>query len=83
MAKWEKAAHVVYQCSYYLVWTPKYKYQIMQGELTDYIEKKIKAICELKLVEILEITIMLDYIYMIVVLPSNLSGDIDGFSINE
>jgi REP element-mobilizing transposase RayT len=53
----------------------------MQGELTEYIEKKIKATCELKLVEILEIAIMLDYIYMIVVLSSNLSSDIDGFSI--
>ena len=33
MAKWKKAAHVVYQCSYHLVWTPKYRYRILQGEM--------------------------------------------------
>jgi putative transposase len=32
MAKWKKAAHVVYQCSYHLVWTPKYRYRILQGK---------------------------------------------------
>jgi hypothetical protein len=25
MANWKKAAHIVYQCSYRLIWTPKYQ----------------------------------------------------------
>ena len=51
MAKWKKAAHVVYQCSYHLVWTPKYRYRILQGEIKEYVEKKIRAICEWKNVD--------------------------------
>ncbi|MDR1107006.1 MAG: transposase, partial [Treponema sp.] len=54
MAKWKKAAHVVYQCSYHLVWTPKYRYRILQGDIKEYVEKKIRAICEWKRIEILE-----------------------------
>jgi putative transposase len=42
MAKWKKAAHVVYQCSYHLVWTPKYRYRILQGTIKEYVEKKIQ-----------------------------------------
>jgi hypothetical protein len=30
MVKWKKVAHTVYQCGYHLVWTPKYRYRIVQ-----------------------------------------------------
>ena len=73
MAKWKKSAHVVYQCSYHLVWTPKYRYRILQGEIRDYIEKKIRSICEWKRVEILEITIMTDHIHMVAIIPPKLA----------
>jgi putative transposase len=73
MAKWKKAAHVVYQCSYHLVWTPKYRYRILQGEIKDYIENKIKAICEWKRVEILEMTIKQDHIHIIAIIPPKLA----------
>ncbi|MDR1837657.1 MAG: IS200/IS605 family transposase, partial [Treponema sp.] len=73
MAKWKKAAHVVYQCSYDLVWTPKYGYRILQGEIKDYVEKKIRAICEWKHVEIQEMTIMAGHVRMVAIIPPKLS----------
>ena len=73
MAKWKKAAHVVYQCSYHLVWTPKYRFRILQGEIKEYVEKKIRAICEWKRVEILEMTIMADHIHMVAIIPPKLA----------
>ena len=73
MAKWKKAAHVVYQCSYHLVWTPKYRYRILQGEIKEFVEKKIKAICEWKRVEILEMTIMPDHVHMVAIIPPKLA----------
>ena len=38
--KVEKASHVVYQCSYHLVWTPRYRYRILQGKIKDYYRKE-------------------------------------------
>ena len=73
MAKWKKAAHVVYQCSYHLVFTPRYRYRILQGEIKDYVEKKIRAICDWKRVEILEITIQPDHVHMVVIIPPKLA----------
>jgi putative transposase len=73
MAKWKKAAHVVYQCSYHLVWTPKYRYRILQGGIKEYIEKKIRTICDWKHVEILELTIMPDHIHMVAIIPPKLA----------
>ncbi|MDR2019194.1 MAG: transposase, partial [Treponema sp.] len=59
MAKWETASHVVYQCSYHLVGTPKYRYRILQGDIKE-CGKKIRVICEWRHIEILEMTIMPD-----------------------
>jgi len=72
MAKWKKAAHVVYQCSYHLVWTPRYRYRILQGEIKEYVEKKIRTICDWKKVEIIEMTIMPDHIHMVAIIPPKL-----------
>ena len=73
MAKWKTAAHIVYQCSYHLVWTPKYRYRILQGDIAEFVEKKIRAICEWKNVEILELAIMPDHIHMVVIIPPKIS----------
>ena len=73
MAKWKKSAHVVYQCSYHLVWTPKYRYRILQGNIKEFVEKKIRSVCEWKHVEILEITIMNDHIHLVTIIPPKLS----------
>ena len=73
MAKWKKAAHVVYQCSYHLVWTPKYRYRILQGDIAEFVEKKIRAICEWKKVEILEMTIMPDHVHMVAIIPPKMA----------
>jgi putative transposase len=55
MAKWKKLAHVVYQCNYHIVWTPKYRYRILEGEVAEQLNQKIRTICEWKDVEILEL----------------------------
>jgi len=73
MAKWKKLAHVVYQCSYHIVWTPKYRYRILEGEVAEQLERKIRTVCEWKEVEILELTIMKDHIHMVVTIPPRLS----------
>ena len=40
MAKWKKLAHVVYQCSYHIVWTPNYRFRILEGDVAKEIESK-------------------------------------------
>jgi len=61
----------VYQCSYHLVWTPRYR--VLQGKIKEYVEKKIRTICDWKHVEILEMTIMPDHIHMVAITPPKLA----------
>jgi len=69
MAKWKKLAHVVYQCSYYIVWTPKYRYRILEGKIGKMVEDKSKTICEWKGIEILELNIRKDHVHMVATIP--------------
>ena len=73
MAKWKKIAHVVYQCSYHIVWCPKYRFRIMKGEVGKYIAKRIESLCEWKGIEILELNVMEDHVHMIITLPPKIS----------
>ena len=33
MSRYESASHVFSRCQYHLVWTPKYRYKILKGNL--------------------------------------------------
>ena len=63
----------MYQCTYHLVWTPKYRYRILQGEIGEYGEKRICAICEWKTIEILELKVMVDHVHMVGIIPPKMS----------
>ena len=70
MAKWKKIAHVVYQCSYHIVWTPKYRFRILEGDVAKAVEEKIRTICEWKGIEVLELNVMKDHVHMVVTIPT-------------
>ena len=69
MAKWKKQSHVVYQCSYHIVWCPKYRFRILEGAVAKYVEERIRAICEWKGSEIQELSVMKDHAHIVVIVP--------------
>jgi len=69
MAKWKRLAHVVYQCSYHIVWTPKYRFRILEGDVAKAVEDKIRTIYEWKDIEVLELSVMKDHVHMVVTIP--------------
>jgi len=73
MAKWKKLAHVVYQCSYHIVWCPKYRFRILKGGVAKFVEEAIRSLCEWKSVEILELNVREDHIHAVVSVPPKLS----------
>ena len=69
MAKWKKQSHVLYQCSYHIVWCPKYRYRILTGDLAKFVERSIQTLCEWKRAEILELNIREDHVHIVLDLP--------------
>lgn len=73
MSKYKKLSHVIYYHVFHIVWTPKYRYRVLEGRLKEFLEEKIKTLCEWKKVEIKEMNIQKDHIHMVVFVEPKLS----------
>ncbi len=69
MAKWKKLAHVVYQCSYHIVWCPKYRFRILKGGVARFVEEIIRSLCEWNSIEIMELNVREDHVHAVVSIP--------------
>ena len=73
MAKWKKQAHVVYQNAYHLVWCAKYRYRILKGAVGKMVNDTLRLLCEWKQVEVMELSVREDHVYLVVSIPPRLS----------
>jgi len=75
-----KLAHVAWECKYYLVWCPKYRFRILKGEVGRAVRDIIKQLCEWKKVEILEGNVQVDHIHLVLSFPPKYSvSEVVGF----
>ena len=66
-------AHTTYECKYHIVFTPKYRRQVIYGKIRADIGKILRQLCEYKGVEIIEAEACKDHIHMLVSLPPKYS----------
>ena len=68
--RFRKLAHSIYECKYHVVFCPKYRYRIFQGDIADYTRQQIHRLCRQKdLVEVLELNVQEDHIHLIMSIP--------------
>ena len=73
MAKYRKLTHTVYCCDYHIVFTPKYRFRILEGKVGEIVEHKLRQICAWYDVEIKEMNIQSDHIHMLISIPPKYS----------
>ena len=66
-------AHSKYGCEYHIVFAPKYRRQIIYGQIKKDIGEILRKLCEQKDVEIIEAEACPDHIHMLVSIPPHLS----------
>jgi putative transposase len=64
-SKYRKLSHVVYKCDYHIVWTPKYRYRVLFGEVKTLVENDLRMLCEWKGVDIIEMNVQLDHVHLL------------------
>lgn len=72
MGRFKKLYHVIYYHVYHIVWTPKYRFRILQGPLKSLVEEQIRLLCEWKRVELMEMNIQSDHVRIVVSVPPKL-----------
>ncbi len=73
MSRYKKISHVIYHHLYHIVWTPKYRYRILEGGIKRQLEHDIRMIGEWKGYDIEELNIQVDHVHLIVSLPPKIS----------
>ena len=63
----------MYKCDYHIVWTPKYRYRVLFGEVKSLVENDIRMLCESKSVEVIELNVRLDHVHVMVCIPPKVS----------
>ncbi|WP_337982998.1 IS200/IS605 family transposase [Lysinibacillus sp. C5.1] len=66
-------AHTTWNCKYHIVFAPKYRRQIIYGQIKVDVGRILRQLCERKEVEIIEATACPDHIHMLVSIPPKLS----------
>jgi len=66
-------AHTTWNCKYHIVFAPKYRRQIIYGQIKADVGRILRQLCERKGVEIIEATACPDHIHMLVSIPPKLS----------
>ncbi len=66
-------SHTKWNCSYHIVFAPKYRRKEIYGKLRGDIGKYLRRLCEYKGVEIVEANACSDHIHMLVKIPPKIS----------
>ena len=66
-------SHSKWNCKYHIVFAPKYRRQVIYGQIKADIGKILRMLCEQKKVNIIEAEACPDHIHMLVEIPPNLS----------
>ena len=80
MSGFKRLAHSIWQCTYHIVWCPKYRFKILKGEVQRSVEDILRQLCEWKKLEVLELNVQEDHVHLLVSIPPKLSvSEVVGF----
>lgn len=83
MSRFRKLSHSLWHCQYHIVWMPKYRLRILEGEVGQEVSSCVRAFSEQKDCEIIELNVQKDHVHVVVMIPpkhsvSNYMGMIKG-----
>ena len=66
---WRRAAHTAYDTAYHLVWSPKYRKELLTGELAKRVEELFREIGEAYDITIEEMEVSVDHVHIFCSFP--------------
>ncbi|MBH2870111.1 IS200/IS605 family transposase, partial [Serratia marcescens] len=66
MSRFQRASHVLWHCQYHIVWTPKYRFRILKGNVGKEVYRQIWILSEQLKIQIIELNVQLDHVHLLV-----------------
>jgi len=73
MSRFRKSTHAIWHCQYHIVWVPKCRFRILEGELSKEIRACIRIFSGQSYCEIVELNIQNDHVHPIIMVPPKVS----------
>jgi putative transposase len=73
MSRFRKLSQTIWHCQYHLLWTPKYRYRILTGELGQDVDSCVRAFSERSGSEVVELNVQIDHVHLIAMVPPKIS----------
>lgn len=73
MSRFKKLSHTIWYCMYHIVWTPKYRYRILKGEIKEEVERCIRVFSDQKRCMDEELNVQEDHVHLMVLVPPKVS----------
>lgn len=73
MSRFRKLSHVIWHCQYHLVWVPKYRYRVLEGDVGHEVHNCMQVFAGYKGCEVIELNIQEDHVHLIIMVPPKVS----------
>jgi REP-associated tyrosine transposase len=65
MSRFRKLSHAIWHCQYHVVWTPKYRYRILAGQVREEVTNCIHSFSEQLRCEVVELNVQSDHVHRV------------------
>ena len=69
MSRFRKLSHTIWHCQYHIVWTPKYRFRILEGEVGREVAHCIRAFAQQNQCELIELNVQPDHVHLLAMIP--------------
>ncbi|MEL4373349.1 IS200/IS605-like element ISShes8 family transposase, partial [Shewanella xiamenensis] len=66
-------SHVFWRCQYHIVWTPKYRFRILKGNVGKEVYRCIQVYCHQMGCIVMELNVQVDHVHLVVKVPPKIS----------
>ena len=73
MSRFSKLSHTIWHYHYHVVWMPRYRFRILQGDVKQEVGNCILAFSEQKRCDVEELNVQIDHVHLMVRIPPKIS----------
>ena len=73
MSRFRKLSHTIWHCQYHIIWVPKYRYRVLQGEIAEEVGAVVRGYADRMGGEVLELGVQVDHVHLQVMVPPKVS----------
>ncbi len=73
MSRFKMLSHVIWHCQYHIIWTPKYRFRVMDGPVAQEVYSCIRLFAGQLECEVQELNVQKDHVHLLAMVPPKVS----------